>query len=192
MASHTTVHRSRAHARRVGREARQRPAKPSTPVRIRYPPPTACTRAQQVRRTAYARPGMTKYESPAPTNSFMDGLPRPLPRRWHSKRPRPALDLPLAPATVRLSDEQELCSFGFLDEVGGADDALDLVVEVVLVEVVHVGRHAAGPEVPARGDDLFEELGDLRDTDLGDGLLQLRGGHRGHPRQAAEPLGHVR
>ena len=43
------------------------------------------------------------------------------------------------------SDEQQLRAVGHLDEIGGADDAFDVVTKVVLREVVHVGRHPACP-----------------------------------------------
>ena len=44
------------------------------------------------------------------------------------------------PACLSLaSDEDDLCVVGLLDEVGGADDALDAVVEIGLVQVHHVG-----------------------------------------------------
>jgi hypothetical protein len=46
-------------------------------------------------------------------------------------------------------DEQQLGALGLLDEVAGADDVLDVVDEAFLGEVVHVGGHAAGPEVSA-------------------------------------------
>lgn len=39
---------------------------------------------------------------------------------------------------VRTSDEYRLGSLGELDELGGADDPLDPVVEVVLGEMLHV------------------------------------------------------
>ena len=90
-----------------------------------------------------------------------------------------------------VSDEQQLRALGHLDEVAGTDDPLDLVVEVVHRQVVHVRGHPAGPQVAARGDDLLEELGDVGHVEVGDGLLELRGGHVGHPGQAAEPLRHV-
>jgi len=57
--------------------------------------------------------------------------------------------------------------------------------------VVHIGEHAAVPEVPAGGDDLFEELGHFGDSDVRDRFLELRGRHRRHPRYSAEPLWHV-
>src|SRR5581483_9083677 len=91
--------------------------------------------------------------------------------------------------TVRWLDEQQLRTVGELDEVGGVDDALDLVVQVVLGEVHHVGGHPAGPQMPAGGDDLLEELGDVGHADVGDLLAHHVGGHGGHPRDAASPCG---
>lgn len=79
-------------------------------------------------------------------------------------------------------DEQQLGPFGLLHEISGADDALYLVVEVCIGEVVHVGGHAAGPKVTSGGDDQLEEFRYLGNADLSDGLLQFGGCHRGHPR----------
>src|SRR5690242_3680449 len=54
---------------------------------------------------------------------------------------------------VPISDEEELSAVSLLDEVGGADDPLDLAVEVVEPQVLHVGRHPARPEMTAGVDD---------------------------------------
>src|SRR4051794_26882568 len=57
--------------------------------------------------------------------------------------------------------------------------------------MVHVRRHAAGPQMAAGRDDLIEELRNLGNVELGDRLLQFGGGQPSHPGQAAEPLRHV-
>ena len=61
------------------------------------------------------------------------------------------------------SDEQQLGTGGQLDEVRGADDVLYLSEGVLRGQVLHVRRHAAGPEVTSGVDDLLEELGFLVD-----------------------------
>src|SRR5947209_19905709 len=79
------------------------------------------------------------------------------------------------------SDEQQLRARRELHEVGSADDALYVVTQVRLGQVVHVGRHPARPQMPAGCDDLIEEVRDLWHAEVGDRLLQHVGRYRGHP-----------
>src|SRR5690242_8459510 len=88
-------------------------------------------------------------------------------------------------------DEQQLRAAGELDEVGSADDSLDVVVQVAFVQVHHVCGHPAGPQVTARGDDLFEQFGYLGYADVVDLLAHLAGRHGGHAGQAAQALWQV-
>src|SRR5690606_25707229 len=69
------------------------------------------------------------------------------------------------------SDEEDLCPVGHLDEVGGVDDAIDVVAKIRLGELVHVRGHPAGPEVAAGGHDLVEEVRHLGDAEIRDLLL---------------------
>src|SRR5215475_9457860 len=88
------------------------------------------------------------------------------------------------PSNDAALDEQQLGAFGLLNEVGRADDPLDRVIEVRLVDLHHVGREPAGPQVTTGVDDLFEELRHIWHADLGDLLAHLvrrQGRHSGYP-----------
>jgi hypothetical protein len=83
------------------------------------------------------------------------------------------------------SDEDDLRALGQLHEGADVDHVDDLVEQVLLLEAHHVDRQLAGPQLSARVGQELEELGDLRDVEVGDLLLEHLGGHPGHARQLA-------